>query len=110
MTQINNEHGVVLRDLDRIIGRWKLYFDKLLNEDNSSSIFDDGVPNEGLIQGTSRNEVHLEISRMNNGKATGMDGIPVEVWKCLGEEGIDMLWDLMKGIYEQEKIPTEWRV
>ena len=20
-----------------------------------------------------------------------------------------MLWDLMKGIYEQEKIPTEWR-
>ena len=38
-----------------------------------------------------------------------MDGIPVEVWKCLGEEGIHMLWDLMKWIYEQEKIPTEWR-
>ena len=38
-----------------------------------------------------------------------MDGIPVDVWKCLGEEGIDMLWDLMKGIYEQEQIPTEWR-
>ena len=38
-----------------------------------------------------------------------MDGIPVEFWKCLGEEGIDMLWDLMKGIYEQETIPTEWR-
>ena len=31
------------------------------------------------------------------------------MWKCLGEEGTDMLWDLMKGIYEQEKIPTEWR-
>ena len=38
-----------------------------------------------------------------------MDGIPVEVWKYLGEEGIDMLCDTMKGIYEQEKIPTEWR-
>ena len=38
-----------------------------------------------------------------------MDGIPVDVLRCLGEEGIDMLWDLMKGIYEQEKIPTEWR-
>ena len=55
----------------------------------------------------SRNEVKVAISRMKNGKATGMDGIPVEVWKCLGE-GIDMLWDLMKGI-QQEKIPTEWR-
>ena len=72
-------------------------------------IFNDGVPNKGVTQGISRNEVKVAISRMKNGKATGMDGIPVEVWKCLGEEGIDMLWDLMKGIYEQEKIPTEWR-
>ena len=102
-------NALILRDLDMIIGRWKGYFDKLLNEENPRSIFDDGVPNKGLTQGISRNEVNVAISRMKNGKATGMDGIPVEVWKCLGEEGIDMLWDLMKGIYEQEKIPTEWR-
>ena len=31
MKQIKNEHGVILRDLDMIIGRWKGYFDKLLN-------------------------------------------------------------------------------
>ena len=71
-----------------------------------TSIFDDGVPNEGLTQGISRNEVKVAISRMKNGKATGMDWIPVEVWKCLGEEGIDMLWNVMQVIYEQEKIPT----
>ena len=83
MKQIKNEHGVVLRDLDMIIGRWKGYLDKLLNEENPRSIFDDGVPNEGLTQGTSRNEVNVAISRMKNGKATGMDGIPIEVWiKC----------------------------
>ena len=67
------------------------------------------MPNEGLTQGISRNGVKVAISRMKNGKATGMDGSPVDVWKCLGDEGIDMLCDLMKGIYEQEKIPTEWR-
>ena len=38
-----------------------------------------------------------------------MDGNPVEVRKCLGEEGIDLLRDLMQRIYEQETIPTEWR-
>ena len=91
-----------------IIGRWKVYFDKLLNEENPRSIIDDGVPNGGLPQGISRNEVKVAISRMKKGNATGMDGIPVEVWKCLGEEGIDMQWDLMQGIQEQEKIPTEW--
>ena len=88
---------------------WKGYFDKLLNEENPGSIFDDGVPNEGLTQGIGRNEVKVATSRKKAGEATGMDGIPVEVWKCLGEGGIDMLWDLMQVIYEQEKIPTEWR-
>ena len=71
MKQIKNEQGVILRDLDMIIGRRKGYFDKLLNEENPSSIFDDGVPNKGLTtQGISRNEVKVAISRMKNGKAT----------------------------------------
>ncbi len=67
-----------------IIGSWKGYFDKLLNEENPRSIFDDGVPNEGLTQqerGISRNEVKVAISRMKNGKATGMDGIPVGIYR-----------------------------
>ena len=39
---------------------------------------------------------------MKNGKATGMDGIPVELWMCLGEEVIDMLCNVMQGIYEHD--------
>ncbi|KAI5724884.1 hypothetical protein M8J77_008337 [Diaphorina citri] len=46
---------------------------------------------------------------MNNGKAVGADQIPAEVWKCLGEEGIDLLWGLVKKVMEQERIPNEWR-
>ena len=65
--------------------------------------------NGRLTQGISRNEVKVAISRMKNAKAREIDWIPVEVWKCLVEEGIGMLGDLMQGIYEQEKIPTEWR-
>ena len=64
------------------------------------SIFGDGEVN------TRNQQANVAISRMKNGKATGMDGIPVEAWKCLREEGIDMLWDLMNGVYEQDKIPT----
>ena len=64
-----------------------------MDEESPRSIFDDGVPNEGLKHGIGRNEVKVAISQMKNGKATGMDGIPVEVWTCLEEEGIDMLWD-----------------
>ena len=70
-----------------IIERWKGNFDKLLNEENSRSIFDDGVPNEGLTHGISRDEVKVAISRMKNGKATGMNVIPGRcgsVWEKKG--------------------------
>ncbi|XP_064111273.1 uncharacterized protein LOC135218753 [Macrobrachium nipponense] len=33
---------------------------------------------------------------MKNSKAVGSDGIPAEAWKAPDEEGIDILWQLMK--------------
>ena len=54
--QIKEEHRVLLRDLDKVLGRWNGYFDKLLNGENHR--FDpDGVPNDGFTQGIGRNEV-----------------------------------------------------
>ena len=60
------------------------YFDKLLNEENHRSVIEDGVPNDDLTQGISRNEVKVTLSRMKKAKTTAMGGIPVEVWGCLG--------------------------
>ena len=76
----------------------------LLNE-----VFEDGVQNEGLTPGIEMREVKVALKRAKKGKAMGPDGIPVEVWKCMGDEGVDMLWDLQQKIYEQEKMPEEWR-
>ena len=42
-TPIKDDQSVVLRDLDRIMGRWKGCFDNLLNEENHMSVFEDGV-------------------------------------------------------------------
>ena len=54
--QIKDEKRIVLRDLDRIMGRWKGYFDKLLNGENHRFVSEDGVPNDGLTQRIGRNE------------------------------------------------------
>ena len=51
----------------------------------------------------------MALEGMKHGKATEPDGIPEEVWKSLGEEGVDMLLDLPQKIFEQEKMPDEWR-
>ena len=52
----------------------------------------------------------MALKGMKNGKAMGPDGILVEVWTSLVEEGVDMLLDLLQKIFEQEKMPEEWRV
>ena len=107
--QIKDEQGVVLWEHDKIIERWKGYYGNLLNEDNPRRVFGDGVPNEGLTPAINRKEVEVALKGMKLGKAMGPDGIPVEVWKSLGEEGVDMLLDLLQKIFEQEKMPEEWR-
>ena len=65
---IKDEQREVLRDLDRIMGIWKGYFDKLLNGENHRM--------HGLTQGISRNEVKITLSQMKKGETTEMDGIP----------------------------------
>ena len=37
------------------------------------------------------NEARVTLSRIKKRGTTEMDGIPEDVWMCLGEEGIDML-------------------
>ncbi|XP_047490336.1 uncharacterized protein LOC125039974 [Penaeus chinensis] len=50
----------------------------------------------------------------NNGsvltrESVGPDEIPTEAWKCLGDEGVDILLDLLRKIYQHVKIPDIWR-
>lgn len=46
---------------------------------------------------------------MKNAKATGPDEIPAEAWKGLGDDGVDLLLDLFRKIYDQGKMPNAWR-
>ena len=107
--QIKDENGTVLKKEEDILKRWIEYFEKLLNEENERLIRENGQVNIGMVIRLSRNEVLHALKKMKNGKATGPDLIPVEVWKAIGEEGVDILYDLMVKILEQEKIPEEWR-
>ena len=105
--QIKDEQGVVLWEHDKIIERWKGYYGNLLNEENPRTVFGDGVPNEGLTPAINRKEVEVALKgmKLGNGTRRNSSGGLEE----LGEEGVDMLLDLLQKIFEQEKMPEEWR-
>jgi hypothetical protein len=54
-------------------------------------------------------EIEEALKRMNRGKAMGPDGIPIEVWRCLGARAICWLEKLFNLIFRENKIPEEWR-
>ena len=58
------------------------------------------MPNEGLTPAINREEIEVGLKGMKNREAMGPDGMSVEVWKSLGEGGVDMLLDLLQKIFE----------
>ncbi|XP_069996765.1 uncharacterized protein [Penaeus vannamei] len=54
-----------------------------------------------MAKGLPRDEVVHALRKVTNGKAKWPDSIPVEV--------VDILYDLMVKILEQENIPEKWR-
>ncbi|EYC21322.1 hypothetical protein Y032_0019g3752 [Ancylostoma ceylanicum] len=66
-------------------------------------------PTAGPIQPWTIEEVRKVVKKMKVGKATGPDGVPVEVWKSLGEPGLQWLTKFMNNIARSARIPTAWR-
>ena len=55
-----------------------------------------------------RSEVEWALGNIGNGKAPGMDDIPIELWKAAGEEGVDILWRICKLIWTKGEWPKDW--
>ncbi|PWZ33919.1 hypothetical protein Zm00014a_015628 [Zea mays] len=53
-------------------------------------------------------EVKEALKRMKGGKAMGPDGIPIEVWRCLGDTAIVWLTKLFNHIFQSNKMLDEW--
>ena len=83
--------GAVLQDEERVRERWKDYFENLLNEEYPREQHQNGTPNQGLTIGVTRVEVESALKKIKSNKATGPDEIPVESWRALGGEGVDLL-------------------
>ena len=50
----------------------------------------------------SKEEVRENMKRMKNGKAVGLDDIPGEFWKCLGEIALEFVMKLYNRTMESD--------
>ena len=62
----------------------------------------------GDITEITRAEIEMALRNTKNGKATGPDNLPVELWKSLGRPGVNFLKEASNKIAVEEKIPDIW--
>ncbi|XP_071728136.1 uncharacterized protein [Rutidosis leptorrhynchoides] len=47
---------------------------------------------------------------MGRNKAVGPDQVPIEAWRCLGDDGVRWLTCLFNKTFRSSKMPMEWRL
>ncbi|GJZ18704.1 hypothetical protein Tco_0554827 [Tanacetum coccineum] len=62
------------------------------------------------IGGLYQAEVRVALKKMGRNKAVGSDQIPMDAWKCLGDERIKWLTCLFNKIFQSAKMSDEWRL
>ena len=63
--------------------------------------------NRNYMRRISDSKVKEVLKRMKSRKVVGPDGIPIEVWRCLGEVGVRWLTNLFNIIWLAKKMPNE---
>ncbi|KAL5158405.1 Craniofacial development protein 2 [Glycine soja] len=110
---VKDEEGKVLVHEKDIKERWKVYFHNLFNDgygyDSSSLDTREEDRNYKYYRRIQKQEVKEALKKMSNGKAVGRDNIPIEVWKTLGDRGLEWLTELFNEIMRSKRMPEEWR-
>ena len=108
--RVIKDNGNVMVNSEAVLKRWKEYFEKLMNkENNREPRTEETEVIDEKVNYVSREEVKNALRRMKKGKAVGPDELPVKVWKCTGEMGIEFLTRLFNRILMGERMPEEWR-
>ena len=89
---------------------WKGYFVKLLNTEEPKELIKIGNReiNEVVVELTIQ-DVKKAMRNLKNNKAAGTDGIHPELIKFGGNELLNRMYELVRQIWEEDRIPEEWK-
>uniref|UniRef100_H3B2Y3 Reverse transcriptase domain-containing protein n=1 Tax=Latimeria chalumnae TaxID=7897 RepID=H3B2Y3_LATCH len=102
---IKDQNGKILTETAEILNRWLKYCEQLYADDSPPTNLHLEIGNEPP---PTKAEVEKAIRMIKNGKATGPDGVPVELLKLGGDTVVDVLLKICIDIWKSRKWPKEW--
>ena len=101
-------------DSKRVVARWSEHFQKLLNvpgdiDHEALDNIPQRITKTSLDEIPTMDDMARAIASLKDGKATGGDGIPAEVWKHGGDNLFSRLHQLITNAWEMGSLPQTWK-
>ena len=108
MGSIKDRNGRDLTETEDIRKRWQKYTEELYKKDLHDPDTHDGV-NTHLEPDILECEVKWALGSVTMNKASGGDGIPVELFQILKDDAVKVLCSIWQQIWKTQQWPQNWK-
>ena len=108
MGLIKDRNGLDLTEAGDIKKRWKEYTEKLYKKDLHDPDNHDGMITH-LEPDILECEVKWALGSITVNKASGGDGISVEVFQILKDDAVEVLHSICQQIWKTQQWPQDWK-
>ena len=108
MGSIKDRNGIDLIEAEDIKKRWQEYIEKLYKKDLHNPDNHDGVITH-LEPDILEWEVKWALGSITTNKASGGDGIPVELFQILKDDVLKVLHSICQQIWKTQQWPWDWK-
>ena len=108
MASIKDRNGMDLTEAEDIKKRWQEYTEKLYKKDLHDQDDHDGVITH-LEPDILQYEVKWALESITTKKASGGDGIPVELFQILKDDAVKVLHSIYQQIWKTQQWSQDWK-
>ena len=109
MGSIKDRNGMYLTEAEDIKKRWQEYTAELYKKDLHYQDNHDGVITH-LEPDILECEVKWDLGSITMNKASGGDGIPVELSQILKDDAVKVLYKICQKIWKTQQWPQDWKM
>ena len=108
MGPIKDRNGMHLTEAEDIKKRWQVYTEELYKRELHDQDNHDGAiihPEPNIVEC----EVKWALESITTNKASGGDGIPVELFQILKDDAVKVLHSICQRIWKTQQWPQDWK-
>ena len=106
--KIKDRNGMDLKEAEYIKKMWQEFAKELYQKDLPDPDNHDGVMTH-IVSDILEYEVKWALGSITMKKASGVDGIPVEIFQILEDDAVKVLHSICQKIWKTQQWPQDWK-